>query len=187
MKLDPIISKNIRLRVPEKFKIGQGSIVDDFCYFSTQVTLGQFCHIANGVSIAGGRDQSFSLGDYSSVSAGVKIWCASDDFVRDMACLTPPELSYPRNSLVGDVTIGALTIIGSNAVIMPEQEIPEGVTIGALSFVPTAFDFEPWHVYAGVPIRKLKKRDKDEVLRQRDVLERKYQEYLAEQARDSTE
>ncbi|MDF1663210.1 MAG: hypothetical protein P1V97_15650 [Planctomycetota bacterium] len=180
MKLDPIVSKNIRIRVPDSFTIGLGSIIDDFCYFSTQLSIGRFCHIANGVSIAGGRDQRFSLGDYSSVSAGVKIWCASDDFVRDMACLTPPELSYPRHSIMGDVEIGALTIIGSNAVIMPQQKIPEGVTIGALSFVPANFSFEAWHVYAGVPIRKLKARDKDEVRKQRDYLEKKFDQYQSE-------
>jgi acetyltransferase-like isoleucine patch superfamily enzyme len=178
MKLEPIVSKNIRMRVRDGLKIGLGSIIDDFCYFSTQLEIGKFCHIANGVSIAGGRSFQFQLGDYSSISSGVKIWCTSDDFVRDMACLTPPELEYPRNSITGNVTIGSMTIVGSNSVIMPDQKIPDGVAIGALSFVPADFEFEPWYVYAGVPVRKLKARDKREVLHQRAILEQKYRDYL---------
>jgi acetyltransferase-like isoleucine patch superfamily enzyme len=165
-----IISRNIRCRVPGSFEVGEASIIDDFCYFSTQVRIGRFCHIANGVSIAGGRERRFILGDFSSISAGAKIWCSSDDFVRDMACLAPPGLEYPRHTIAGDVQIDELTIVGSNAVIMPSQHIPIGVAIGALSFIPPQFDFRPWSVYAGIPIRLIRPRDKKSVLAQRDAM-----------------
>jgi acetyltransferase-like isoleucine patch superfamily enzyme len=115
----------------------------------------------------------FTLGDYSSVSAGVKVWCASDDYVRDLVTIIPAGFSAVKENLItGDVTIGHYTAIGANAVIMPSNEIPEGTTIGALSFVPTAFTFEPWMVYAGIPIRRIAARDRDAVLRQRDRFER---------------
>jgi acetyltransferase-like isoleucine patch superfamily enzyme len=178
MNLAPIISKNIRVRAPEDFTIGDGSIVDDFCYFSTKIKVGRFCHIANGVSVGGGRDRLFTLGDYSSISAGVKIWCRSDDFICDMAALVPAGIEIPKKEVVGDVTLASLTIVGSNAVVMPKNDIPEGVAIGALSFVPSGFKFEPWIVYAGIPIRPLKKRDRDAVLRQRDILEEAYREHI---------
>ena len=42
--------------------------------------------------------------------------------------------------------------------------VPEGVSIGALSFVPSNYKFEPWTVYAGRPIRPIKKRNKENVL-----------------------
>ena len=102
MSFSPIISDAIRCRVPDAFSVGEGSIVDDFCYFSTQVDIGRWCHIANGVSIAGGRDQRFQLGDYSAVSAGAKIWCRSDDFVCDLAALAPPGVTVDHvQSLCG--------------------------------------------------------------------------------------
>lgn len=47
---------------------------------------------------------------------------------------------------------------------MPGNHIPEGVSIGALSFVPSGYKFEPWTVYAGRPIRPIKKRNKENVL-----------------------
>lgn len=177
MNLVPIISKNIRVRVPKDFMIGEGSIVDDFCYFSTKIKVGRFCHVANGVSVGGGRDRLFTLGDYSSISAGVKIWCRSDNFICDMAALAPVGIEIPKKEIVGDVTLASLTIIGSNAVVMPKNDIPEGVAIGALSFVPPDFAFKPWMVYAGIPVRPIKKRDRDEVLRQRDFLETAYKQH----------
>jgi acetyltransferase-like isoleucine patch superfamily enzyme len=170
MRHPPIVSENIRIRVPQAFEVGEGSIIDDFCYFSTQIEIGRFCHIANGVSIAGGKDRKFTLGDFSSLSAGVKIWCASDDFSRDMAALAPESISIPKHTIVGDVSIGELTVVGANSVVMPENDIPIGVAIGALSLVPPRFDFEEWSVYAGIPIRRVGPRNRDEILRQRDLL-----------------
>ncbi|MFQ5918379.1 MAG: acyltransferase, partial [Candidatus Binatia bacterium] len=149
-----------------------GSIVDDFCYFSTQVEVGRYSHIASGCSVAGGIRRRFILGDYSSLSSGVKVWCTSDDFARDLVTILPEGLGkIKRNAITGDVIFERLTGVGANSVIMPDNVIPEGSVIGALSFVPARFDFSPWTVYGGVPIRPLRPRDQDSVLRQLAALE----------------
>ena len=172
--MPPIISPNIRVRHPEHFLVGDGSIVDDFCYFSTRVRVGRCSHIASGCSVAGGIEHRFTLGDFSSLSSGVKIWCASDDFVNDVVTIVPPEWGAIKEHLItGDVSCGHLTAVGANAVVMPRNELPEGVAIGALSYVPPGFAFEPWSVYAGIPIRFIKRRNRDRVLHQRDALEQR--------------
>lgn len=163
--MDPIISKNSRIRHPEYFKIGKGSILDDYCYISSKAIVGDYSHIASGCSIAGGFEQTFRLGDFSSLSSGVKVWCASDDFVNDVVC-SPSINSIKENHIAGDVTMENYTAVGSNSVIMPGNHLPEGVTIGALSFVPAFYEFEAWTVYAGTPIRPIKARNKDAILRQ---------------------
>jgi acetyltransferase-like isoleucine patch superfamily enzyme len=169
--MKPIISQNIRVRHPQHFEIGPYSIVDDFSYFSTKVRVGACSHIATGCSVAGGGARLFQLGDFSSVSAGVRIWCSSEDFVNDLVALLPPGVSdVLENSHVGDVTIGRYTAVGCNSVIMPKNEVPEGTVIGALSFVPPGFSFEPWAVYAGTPVRFLRPRNRDQVLRQAERL-----------------
>jgi acetyltransferase-like isoleucine patch superfamily enzyme len=172
-----IVSKMIRVRHPESFAIGDHSIVDDFCYFSTQVRVGRYSHIANGCSVGGGPSHLFSLGDFSSLSAGVRIWCASDDFVRSLIFVAPPGFEDVKEFLIeGDVTIGPYTGIGANSVVMPGNVIPEGTTVGALSLVPPHFAFEPWAVYAGVPIRRVATRDREAVLRQARRLEERARE-----------
>jgi len=173
----PIISTQIRVRHPQHFVVGEDSIVDDYCYFSTKVLIGRCSHIANGCSVAGGGARQFELGDFSSLSSGVKVWCTSDDFVNDLVTIIPPGIDDVKTHLIsGDVTIERYTAVGSNAVIMPKNRIPEGTVIGALSFVPAAFDFEPWAVYVGTPIRKVRARNKDSVLAQVDQLERALKE-----------
>ena len=181
MGAKPIISSNIRLRHPNKFEVGEGSIIDDFSYFSTQVRVGRYSHIASGCSVAGSVNYLFTLGDYSSVSSGVKIWCSSDDFVHDIVTIIPPEFGPIKENLItGDVIFERLTAVGSNSVVMPDNRVPEGTVIGALSFVPSKFKFEPWTVYAGVPIRPLGARDREAVLRQWN----KFEQTLAQQIDD---
>jgi carbonic anhydrase/acetyltransferase-like protein (isoleucine patch superfamily) len=161
MPLDmPIVSPHVRIRVKEHFEIGQNSIVDDYCYFSTRVKIGDWAHIATGCSVAGGSERTFAIGDFSSLSAGVRVWCTSNDFVNDAIMIGAAI------GISGDVTLGNHTGVGANSVIMPRNDIPEGVAIAALSFVPPEFSFEPWTVYAGIPIAPLKPRNRESVLRQ---------------------
>jgi len=170
--MKPIISLNSRIRHPEHLIIGEDSIVDDFCYFSTRVRIGRCTHIASGCSIAGGVERQFTIGDFCSLSSGVKIWCTSDDFANDVVAIIPSGLQQVKNHLFsGDVECGNYTAVGSNSVVMPKNTIPEGAVIGALSFVPIAFDFHPWSVYAGVPLRYLGPRNRDNVLEQVGKLE----------------
>lgn len=169
----PIVSPNVRIRHPDLFIVGNYSIVDDFCYFSTQVRIGTASHIASGCSVAGGRALHFSMGDFCSLSSGVKIWCTSDDFKNDLVTILPPGAPpLKRNLLQGSVECANFTAIGANSVVMPDNTIPEGTVIGALSFVPFQAVLEPWSVYAGTPVRKVGERNRRQVLDQAGELYR---------------
>jgi acetyltransferase-like isoleucine patch superfamily enzyme len=170
--MKPIISPMTRLRHPDLVEVGDYSIIDDFCYVSTRTRIGRCCHVASGCSIAGGKDRLFVFEDFGSLSSGVKIWCTSDDFVNDLVTIPPPGAGPIKEHLIsGDVIVGPCSAIGSNSIVMPDNHLPEGTAIGALSFVPVRYPFEPWTVYAGVPIRPIKKRNRAAVLAQRDKLE----------------
>jgi acetyltransferase-like isoleucine patch superfamily enzyme len=171
---ETIISPHTRIRHPHLFQAGPHSVVDDFCYFSTRVEIGAYCHIASGCSIAGGKEWLFALGDFCSLSSGVKVWCTSNDYVNDLIIIAPDGCDdVAGSSLRGDVMIGRYCGVGANAVIMPGNSVPEGVAIGALSYVPPAFHFDPWTVYAGVPVKPLKPRNRNRVLQQIEEIERR--------------
>jgi acetyltransferase-like isoleucine patch superfamily enzyme len=178
--MNSIISKNIRVRYPDHFKVGAGSIVDDFCYFSVRVDIGAGCHVASGCSVAGGLKHQFRLGDFSGISSGVKIWCESNDYANDLVTLLPPGLVFEANpELSGDVQMEAYTGVGANSVIMPNTFIGEGAVVGALSYVPAGSRLEPWWLYAGMPARKLLPRNRDQILRQVD----RVREHLSREAK----
>lgn len=161
----PIISKQIRVRYPEHFAVGEHSIVDDFCYFSTRVRVGMGSHIANNCSTGGGPDYEFRMGDFSSLSAGSRIWCATNDYANDLVAIAPPGLDEYQQMITGDVTLENFTGVGSNTILLPGVHVPEGAVIGALSLVLPRTKLEPWSVYAGCPIRKIGKRDRERVTR----------------------
>ncbi|MFW5721577.1 MAG: acyltransferase [Bacteroidota bacterium] len=153
-----VIEDYVIIKRPEHFEIGDHSRVSAFCRLSTKIKIGNYCDIATGTSIAGGSKQ-FILGDFSSIAAGCKIWLESDDYVNGLVAHVPEF-----TGLQGDVEFSKYTGLGSNSVVMPNNHIPEGTVIGAMSFVPYNFKFEPWTVYAGTPIKKIKSRNKENVL-----------------------
>lgn len=159
------LSKNTRIRTWEWFYIGKNSIIDDFCYISTKLELGKYSHIAPHCVLAGGKDYIVQIRDYCSLSSGVKIYCASNDFVNDLIIINP-GFDYGANNVSGNVDIKNYVGIGTNTVIMPNQLIPEGVAIGGMSWAPANFPFKPWTVYAGIPIKPIGKRNKINVLNQ---------------------
>jgi carbonic anhydrase/acetyltransferase-like protein (isoleucine patch superfamily) len=126
MRRVAIVSPNVRIRVEEHFVIGEHSIVDDYCYFSTRVQIGDWTHIATCCSVAGGRDRTFTIGDFSSLSAGVRVWCTSNDFVNDATMIGAAE------GISGDVTFADHCGVGANSVVMPRNQVPE-VSPSALS------------------------------------------------------
>lgn len=163
----PIVSPQCRIRHRRHFRLGRYSIVDDFCYFSTKVDVGRCSHLASGCSIAGGSRFQFRMGDFSSLSSGVKIWCASNNFVSDLVAIMPPDVVIDGTEPIeGDVTLENFTGVGANSVIMPGVVVPEGTVIGSLSYVPPHSILKPWMVYAGIPARPLKRRNRKNVLRQ---------------------
>jgi acetyltransferase-like isoleucine patch superfamily enzyme len=177
----PIVSAQTRIRHPQHFEIGDYSIVDDFCYISARVRIGTCSHVASACSIAGGPRYQFTLGDFSSLSSGVKIWCVSSDFVNDIVCILPPGADDLTRPIEGDVTMGNYTAVGANAVVMPGNVVPEGTVIGALSFDPARFTFEPWSIYAGTPVRRVGRRNQaavtDQATRLRAWIERRRQSH----------
>ena len=165
------MSPNCRIRYPDFFRVGDHSIIDDYCYFSTTVEIGRSVHIGAGCVVAGGKDRVFRMEDFSGLAAGAKLYCKSDDFVHDLSGL-PPVADLQTHALVGNVTLRQCAVVGANSVVMPDNELLEGVAIGALSFVPPRFRFEPWTVYSGHPIRKIIPRDKKNVLAQVEAIKK---------------
>lgn len=169
-----IISPNIRVRHPEHFEIGDYSIVDDYCYFSARVRVGRCCHITSGVSVIGGRESRLVMADYTNLGNGSRIVCSSDDCNNDWAGIPPAQAGdFKKHVITGDVALERFVVVGTNAVVMPGNHLPEGAIVGALSFVPPRFPFEPWSIYAGSPIRLIKRRNRESVLEQCNILERR--------------
>lgn len=171
-----IIGKSVRIRKPNETKIGDESIIDDFTYISVGMDMGHNSHIASNVSISGGGlGRKFSIGNYSTISNGTSIHCASSGF-RDCTLELP---SVPKEEQFGgdarDVKIGDYVVVGAHSCILPGVVVPEGVAFGAYTLVKPDIELLPYHLYAGVDCKDLGQRDNIELLKRHKEIKSKKQ------------
>ena len=96
-----IIGKTVRIRQPEKVSIGDNTIIDDFTYISCAMEIGKNCHIASNVSISGGTGK-LVIGNYSTISSGCSVHCASSDYRSCSLDLPSVPTHQQFGGIVGD-------------------------------------------------------------------------------------
>lgn len=165
-----IIGKTVRIRYPELVEIGDNVIIDDFTYISTSLKIHNYVHISSGCKLIGGKESYIEFNEFSTLSPGVVLAAGSDDYVGGIA--TPlVQNKYKGKVKHGKIILGKHCVVGSNSVILPNVELHDGASIGALSLVNK--DLYAWKLYAGVPAKYLKNRNKDEILK----MEKKFKEH----------
>lgn len=162
-----IIGVTVRIRYPELVEIGDNVIIDDFTYISTRLIIEDNVHIAAGCKFIGGRSALVKFNQFSTVSPNVVLAAGSDDYIGGLA--TPIVSSeYKGSPNIGTIEIGKHSIVGANSVVLPNVKFNEGSALGALSLAKR--DLSAWGLYAGVPAKRIKQRDKATILQ----MERKF-------------
>jgi acetyltransferase-like isoleucine patch superfamily enzyme len=146
--------------------IGDHVRIDPFCVLSAKrIDIGSYVNISSHSALLG-RAQ-VTLEDFSSTAPGAKILTSNDDFLGQglVGAVVPEALRGARH---GDVTIRRHGIVGAGSIVLPGVTIGEGSTVGALSFVKRSL--EPWGVYAGVPVRRIRDRAKDVIALEEELM-----------------
>jgi acetyltransferase-like isoleucine patch superfamily enzyme len=156
-----IIGKTARIRYPELVEIGDNVIIDDFTYISTSLIIDDNVHIASGCKLIGGTSSLVKFGSFSTLAPNVVLAAGSDDYIGGIATPTVPE-EYKGNIEVGTIEIGRHSIVGANSVVFPNVVFGEGASLGALSMAKCNLD--AWSLYAGIPAKMIKARNKNEIL-----------------------
>jgi acetyltransferase-like isoleucine patch superfamily enzyme len=166
-----------KITFSENISIGNSVIIDDFAFImgTGHTYIGDFVHISSFVSITGGG--LFVAEDFVGIAAGVRIYTGDDDYTG--GCLTNPSVPYPyRRIKRSRVDLGRHVVIGANTVILAGVNIPEGVSVGANSFIGKNVKLEPWTTYVGSPVRPLRERPSKKMLElERQLREIAYDQY----------
>lgn len=145
-----LISKNCIFIKVENISIGHNVRIGGnvtFAVSSGFIKIGSYVHMGIRAILWNWRCRNL---DYSTISQGVRIYSASDDFSGKSHTNPTMPLSN-RNLDIGKVLLQEFSLIGSGCVIMPSVIIGEGADVGALSLVKS--DLEPWIVYGEVPAK----------------------------------
>ena len=157
-----VIGKTVRIRYPELVSIGDNVIIDDFTYISTALFVESNVHIASGCKLIGGKSASITIGELSTLAPNVILAAGSDDYIAGIASPLV-SVEYKGNIQIGVIRLGCHCIIGANSTVLPNVVINDGAAVGAQSLVKS--DVPAWELFAGVPARYLKKRNREEIIR----------------------
>ena len=155
---DVLLSSKASYYNPQNIFIDDCSRIDDFCVLSAGdkgIFIGRNVHIAIYSSLIG--QGKIAIDNFSNLSSRVSIYSSNDDYSG--AAMTNPTVPHQfTNVYHSDVHLGKHVIIGSGSVVLPGVTLGDGVAIGALSLVRK--DCEPFTIYAGSPLKRIKSRDR---------------------------
>ncbi len=152
---------------PHLMSIGDNSRVDDFCALSGWVTIGRNVHIAVMNSIVA-SEQEIEIQDFAGLAFGCRLFSSSDDYSGESMTNPTVPREFKRISH-GKIRIGRHVILGTNSIVFPNVNIGEGCAIGANSLVNKST--EPWGIYMGSPVRRIKNRSKNLLILEKNLLD----------------
>lgn len=152
------IGKNSTFSGVERISIGSNVRIDGNVTFACntgRIRIGSFVHIGGNSHLSGSGE--ISIGDFCTISQGVRIYSASDDY-SGMSLTNATTPDQYRNETRSPVVLRDHVILGSGSVVLPGVMLNEGAAVGALSLVKS--DLDEWSIYAGAPAKKIKERSR---------------------------
>ena len=146
-----MVARNCTIIGLENIALGDNVRIDGFTSLiapNGSIRIGSYVHIATACMI--GARAGCEIGDFSSLSQGVRIFTAIDDFSgRHFSNGTVPVDLQGVHS--APVSIARYVPVGSGTIILPGTVIGEGAAVGAMSLV--AQSLKAWTIYAGNPLQ----------------------------------
>jgi acetyltransferase-like isoleucine patch superfamily enzyme len=159
---DVFISEHVEIRRPHLVSIGSHVAIDWGFYCTVNAEIGDYIHIAPYVTVIGGITGHLTMGHFTTIAAGSRIVCGSDEHLGEgFVGPTIPE-KYRDKVIIAPVTFENFASVGTNVVVLPGVTFGEGSVVGACSLVIK--NTEPWTIYTGIPAKPMKARPKDKML-----------------------
>jgi acetyltransferase-like isoleucine patch superfamily enzyme len=156
------ISANVEIRCPGLVVVGSHIAIDTGFYCTVAATLGDYVHIGPYVTVIGGQESHLRLSHFTTVGAGSRFVCGSDEFLGEglVGSAVPDE--YRDRVIHSVVSLEMYASLGTNVVVHPGVTIAEGSVVGSCSLV--THDTEPWTVYYGTPARPVRERPREKMI-----------------------
>lgn len=152
------ISQKASIYGARNISIGNNVRIDDFSILSAvsgSIILHSHIHIAAYCNLIGSGD--IEMHDYSGLSSRTSLYSASDDYSGNFL-IGPIMEPNCLNIIKGKISLHRFVTVGTNSTLMPGVTANEGAVLGAYSMATK--DLDPWHIYTGVPAKKLKQRER---------------------------
>lgn len=154
-----MVARNCTIIGLANITIGDHVRIDGFSSLiavGERLVIGSYVHIATGCML--GARGGIEIGDFASLSQGVRVFTAIDDFSghRLSNATVREELTGVHTA---PVRIGRYVPVGAGSMILPGVTIEEGAAIGAMSLVTQSL--AAWTINSGSPARPTGPRSRD--------------------------
>ena len=157
------VSENVEIKRPHLVWLESHIAIDSYFYCTTNMFVGNYVHIAPMVSIIGGADASFVMGNFTTIAIGCRIICATDEYLGE-GLVSPVIPNQYRDRVINlPVTLEEYSALASNVVVIPGVTLGEGAVVGANSYVNR--DIPAWEIWAGSPAKFIRKRKRDRMIK----------------------
>mgnify|MGYP003146236108 FL=1 len=156
------IGNHVVITNPAAVFLGNNVRIDPFTLITATLKTGDNVQICAGAVLGGGIQSKITLGDWTFVGYGSKLFCGSEDYSGDHG---PVNEFWGSNKIYrGDITFSDYAGIASDVVVFPGVTLPLGCTVGAQSLVHTKAVLKEWSVFLGNPLQFHKSRNKNNIL-----------------------
>lgn len=156
------IGHNTIFTNPKEVVIYDNVRIDPFTLITTGLEVHSNVQICSHAVLGGGSKHKITLGNWTFVGYGSKLFCASEDYSGDFG---PVNEFWGNNKIFrGNIEIKDFGGIASDVMIFPGVTIPEGTTVGAKSMVRLSTELNPWSIYLGSPLKFHKERNKEKII-----------------------
>lgn len=152
-----LVSRTCRIYTPETISLGSHVLLDDFTILNGEITVGDYVHISSNCELYAG-EAGITVRDFSELSSRVAVYAHSDDYSGRNLFGPQVPMAY-RGVTNAPVVLERYTLIGTGSTVLPGVTAGEGCSFGAMTLVNRST--EPWGVYAGIPARRLRERERD--------------------------
>ena len=104
------------------------------------------------------------MGEYSTISAGSTIHCASSDYRECSLDLPSVPIEQQFGGVVADIHISDFVTIGAHSCVLPGAVIPEGASFGAYTLIKANNNLFPYHLYVGNTCKDLGERSNKQAI-----------------------
>ena len=159
---DVFISADVEIRRPQLISVGNHVAIDSGFYCTVGAEIGDYIHIGPYVTVVGGSEGRLRMSHFSSIAAGSRLICASDEHLGyGLPGPTIPK-EYQDRIITAPVVFEMFANVAASVVILPGVTLAEGSMVGACSLVTKST--EPWTIYYGIPARPVKARPSERML-----------------------
>ena len=152
-----LISRTCRIYTPETISLGSHVLIDDFTILNGELVLGDYVHISSNCELYAGEAR-ITVGDFCEISSRCALYATSDDYSG--ASLFGPQVPAAYRGVKNEpVILENYVLMGTGGTMLPGVRVAEGCSFGAMTLVNRST--EPWGVYAGIPARRLRERERD--------------------------